>query len=282
MLELNHYKDIHEFWEKYGELIKEHEVDNSLMAANCINMLNEEQEDAFYASVTDPSNNVLLALMVPPYPIVLFGNGTINEEFYNELATYMKETNINLPCIVAPNHLADNFVNRLVENKSYKVKELTKMRFFRLKEVLPAERKPGQLRLAKPEDLPFLKEWVPQAVLEMMGDEIDGEKRALSMIKEERLYLWEDEGQLPVSMVAKTRPTFSDITISMVYTPKEFRKKGYASASVAALSQKLLDEGYRYCTLFTDLANPTANKIYQEIGYEPVIDHYEYDVEKLI
>jgi predicted GNAT family acetyltransferase len=34
----------------------------------------------------------------------------------------------------------------------------------------------------------------------------------------------------------------------------------------------LLGGGRRFCFLFTDLANPTANKIYQAIGYRPVID----------
>jgi len=62
-----------------------------------------------------------------------------------------------------------------------------------------------------------------------------------------------------------------------VYTPPEFRGRGYASALVAALSQAMLDAGYHFCTLFTDLANPTSNHIYQAIGYQPVCDTDEYD-----
>ena len=42
------------------------------------------------------------------------------------------------------------------------------------------------------------------------------------------------------------------------------------------LSQLLLNEGYRHCFLFTDLANPTSNKIYKAIGYEQVCDMDEY------
>jgi uncharacterized protein len=279
-MHINHFNNINDFWSQYGNLIKDHEVDNALMAANCINMLKEEQDDAFYASVKDLDGNVLLALMVPPYPIVLFAKGKISNEAYQMLASFLEEKNIELTSIVAPNHLSQSFVNCLVANKYYRVKELTKMRFFRLEKVKPTRRSSGKLRLAQKEDVAFLKFWIPTAVKEMLGDEIDGEKKAFSMIEEERLYIWEDK--YPVSMVAKTRPTFSDITLSMVYTPQEYRKKGYASASVAALSQLLLDEGYRYCTLFTDLANPTANKIYQEIGYEAVLDYYEYDIEKAL
>ena len=64
--------------------------------------------------------------------------------------------------------------------------------------------------------------------------------------------------------------------VNAVYTPPGLRGRGYASACVAALSQKLLDEGRRYCFLFTDLANPTSNRIYQAVGYEAVVDVDEY------
>jgi uncharacterized protein len=45
---------------------------------------------------------------------------------------------------------------------------------------------------------------------------------------------------------------------------------------VAALSRQLLASGYDYCALFTDLANPTSNDIYYQIGYRPVADFDEY------
>jgi uncharacterized protein len=278
-MQFSKYKTINDFWSTYGDLIKKYELENSLMAANCINMLHEDQEDALYASVEDDEGNLLLALMVPPFPIVLFAPGIVNEKAFDMLSDSLNEQNITFTSVVAPNHLSEKFIKSLGDKEYYKVKELTKMRFFRLENVTTAKRSKGTLRLAKMDDLPFLKNWVPQAILEMMGDEIEGEKRAISMIEEERLYLWINENDTPVSMLAKTRPTFSDITLSMVYTPQEYRKQGYASASVAALSQKLLEEGYRYCTLFTDLANPTANKIYKEIGYEAILDYYEYDLE---
>ena len=60
--------------------------------------------------------------------------------------------------------------------------------------------------------------------------------------------------------------------LNPVFTPSQFRRRGYASAVTAALSQILLDAGYRFCSLFTDLANPTSNKIYQQIGYRSVCD----------
>jgi predicted GNAT family acetyltransferase len=60
------------------------------------------------------------------------------------------------------------------------------------------------------------------------------------------------------------------------YTPLEQRGKGYATACVAALSQRLLTGGRHFCTLFTDLANPTSNRIYQRIGFEALGDFEEW------
>jgi uncharacterized protein len=66
------------------------------------------------------------------------------------------------------------------------------------------------------------------------------------------------------------------MSISLVYTPPPYRGRGYASNCVAALSQHLLDEGWKKCSLVTDLANPVSNSIYQKIGYRPVCDFTEY------
>jgi len=88
------------------------------------------------------------------------------------------------------------------------------------------------------------------------------------------IFLW-DDGR-PVSVAARNRPTPHGISVGYVYTPPELRGRGYATSCVAALSQHLLDSGYEFCTLFTDLANPTSNDIYQQIGYRPICDYDEY------
>jgi predicted GNAT family acetyltransferase len=58
----------------------------------------------------------------------------------------------------------------------------------------------------------------------------------------------------------------------MVYTPPELRRHGFAAACVATLSQRVLDRGAKACMLYTDLANPTSNNIYQKVGYHPVTE----------
>ena len=98
---------------------------------------------------------------------------------------------------------------------------------------------------------------------------------ALPLRKSRHLLLWEVEGAA-VSMAGYSGRTPNGIRIAWVYTPPENRGKGFAGACVAALSQKLLDDGRKFCFLYTDLANPVSNHVYQKMGYEPVTDATVY------
>jgi predicted GNAT family acetyltransferase len=80
-------------------------------------------------------------------------------------------------------------------------------------------------------------------------------------------------------MAARTRPTPRGESISYVYTPPEHRRRGYATAVVARLSQEILDEGKQFCSLYTDLSNATSNSIYRKIGYRPIADVIEMHFE---
>ena len=85
------------------------------------------------------------------------------------------------------------------------------------------------------------------------------------------LLLWVVDGE-PVSMAATARESKHTGVVAPVYTPPELRRNGYASAVTAAVTQKILDVK-PYAALYTDLANPTSNKIYQAIGYQHVCNH---------
>jgi len=83
------------------------------------------------------------------------------------------------------------------------------------------------------------------------------------------IFLWE-QVDAAVAMAGFVGPTPHGVRANLVYTPPPSRGRGYASNLVAALSQHLLDSGKQFCFLYTDLANPTSNKIYRAIGYEPL------------
>ena len=90
--------------------------------------------------------------------------------------------------------------------------------------------------------------------------------------------LWED-GDEPVSIAGWGGRTPNGIRIGPVYTPPDRRSRGYGSAVTAAVSASQLAGGRQFCFLYTDLANPTSNRIYMDIGYEPVCDSVDYAFE---
>ena len=146
------------------------------------------------------------------------------------------------------------------------------LRIYQLHTVEPVPQPPGRFRVATEADTDAM---VPFAAgfMAAVGDIEDPQSSTERRIANRSLFLWED-GE-PVSCAHFSGPTPNGIRVSLVYTPPEHRRKGYATACVAALSQHLLDSGRRFCFLFTDLANPTSNSIYQKVGYRPVCDYVD-------
>lgn len=64
-----------------------------------------------------------------------------------------------------------------------------------------------------------------------------------------------------------------------VYTPADLRGHGYAGAVTAEVSRVALESGTAEVLLFTDLANPTSNGLYQRIGYRGVADFAQWEFE---
>jgi predicted GNAT family acetyltransferase len=106
------------------------------------------------------------------------------------------------------------------------------------------------------------------------SDAVERTERARLFIASGRLHLWEADGQLTTSTFASS-PEAGVVRIGFVFTPPEQRGRGYASALVAAVSSATLRDGAR-CILYTQLANPTSNAIYQRLGYRPIGELVRY------
>jgi predicted GNAT family acetyltransferase len=151
------------------------------------------------------------------------------------------------------------------------------MGVYALERVRPVPCAPGGSRTATKGDEPLLLDWMNAFATEALEEGDPGRTEARATV-EHRLgggdggfLLWEDAGEV-VSVSGWGGPTPNGIRIGPVYTPPELRGRGYATALVAELSQRLLGEGRSFCFLFTDLANPTSNAIYERIGYVRVCE----------
>jgi GNAT superfamily N-acetyltransferase len=176
--------------------------------------------------------------------------------------------------VIGPRPTVDAFVRELTSVCGMDVAPHTNQRLYELRAVVPpADPAPGHLRAARADDAGRLVEWTT-AFFAAIREPGDAEGFVRSHLADGSLVVWDDEGI--VAMAAAAGRTPHAARIGFVYTPPERRRRGYASALVAALSQRLLDEGRSHCCLYTDLANPTSNAIYQRLGYTPLCDIGRY------
>jgi GNAT superfamily N-acetyltransferase len=156
-------------------------------------------------------------------------------------------------------------------------------RLFELGELRAPRGVGGRLRLARPDDADLAFAWFevfhadadeqagrpPDAVTGTgaAGNRDDIDRR----IAAGRIWLWEDEQGAVVHLTGATLPSFGVARIGPVFTPRELRGRGYARAAVAEVSRLLRERGARVC-LFTDQANPSSNRVYESIGFRPVVE----------
>lgn len=225
------------------------------------------------ATVIDGEALNLAALMTPPYKlqIALFSAGSF--ESIKLLASKVDKSGWRIPGVIGEEKAARTFATHWSEIVGTTIHEGMRQRIYELRRVNPIQYPEGIFRQATIDDLHRAIKWSHSFHADCFGDsdqpEID-DHQTKTMIEEGNLFFWDDPE--PVSMAGRTRPTPHGISVSLVYTPPEFRRKGYASAVVARLSQHCLESGREFCTLYTDLSNPTSNSIYQRIGYNAVAD----------
>jgi len=148
-----------------------------------------------------------------------------------------------------------------------------RIRLYRLAELSwPDPRPAGAPRTASGGDAALVTGWFDAFAVEVY-DAADADQAAAArdMISYGGVTLWETDGT-PAALAGVTRQVAGMVRVAPVYTPPELRGHGYASAVTAEVSQAALADGADEVLLYTDLANPVSNSIYQRIGYQPVED----------
>lgn len=241
-------------------------------------------ERQWWAVIRDADGGVASAAMrtatSPPYPPYLLPMADEAARGLAEVLLSRDEevggVNGALPAIAV-------FADTIAAAKGSRVETAMHSRLFELGDLVPPVGVPGELRAAVEDDIELAVEWMHgfhrDAAVQGGRDgaepesepDLDTERELMRRrIEAGRLWFWEVDG-VQVHMSGGNPPSFGVARIGPVYTPAEYRRRGYAGAAVAAVSAEYLAGGARVC-LFTDQANPTSNKVYRQIGYEPVVD----------
>lgn len=275
---LSVFKAAQPFLSAAGEMLYAHETVNNLMLGVSERLVRDPHayEQPFFAVVVDATEEVqLAAVMTPPHNLILAGTEDF-EMGIRPLITHFKQEPSNVPGVIGPVQIVEVFI-REWDNIIGQPAELSmSQRVYELRSVEMPPMPEGQFRRAGSADIPIILGWYRAFEREALGEERGADPvRIEKLVDAGQFFIWE-KGAVPCSMALHTRPIAHSITVSGVYTPPVQRRQGYATALVAHLSQHLLDEGYQFVNLFTDLANPTSNAIYQKIGYRPVCDFCVY------
>ena len=184
-----------------------------------------------------------------------------------------------VPGVVARADLAAAWAEEWAKKRRVQAQLAVSQRIYQLERVIEPKVVPGALRLA--EDVEQLTDWIEGFDQEALAHELSTREanraNAVRRVRAGMTYFWEVNGR-PVSMAALARPSRNGVSVNLVYTPPQWRGRGFASAVTAAVSREGLGRGYRFCCLYTDLSNPTSNSIYTKLGYQPVCDsaHYQF------
>ncbi|GLV61570.1 acetyltransferase [Bacillus mycoides] len=275
MIQLHVYEEVLRFKEDVTSFLEKNEQANNLI----LGVLQVVQEPIFMA-VAKRGEEVTIVFLQTVERQMIVATSEIAEEDIVELAKELTKVYPDIPGFIGNKKVIKKLAEEIAILEQKKIVVGMEQGVYELKRV-KKKWNDGIFRTINSDELPLIEKWIYQFCedVKLPTTKEEAKQTAHTLITTNRLFGLEVGGKL-VSVAAKTRPTTNNITVNFVYTPKEERKKGYASNCVAALSQRMLDEGYKTTTLYTDLANPTSNKIYQEIGYEEIMESVLIFLEK--
>ncbi|MBT2451997.1 GNAT family N-acetyltransferase [Streptomyces sp. ISL-43] len=209
-------------------------------------------------------------LCTPPYPLMI---GALPAEAVRELGIALTAEPLLAGVDALTARREDARALAAAWGKPTEIAE--ENRLYRLAGLIAPDPAPaGRARLATPEDLPLLLDWVTAFKQESGEGGTASEAALRDRLSYGGMLLWEDAGA-PVSLAGFFRPVGAVTRVGPVYTPPELRGRGYAAGVTYAASEAAYAAGAHEVLLFTDLANPTSNGVYQRLGYTPVEDRVE-------
>jgi GNAT superfamily N-acetyltransferase len=156
-----------------------------------------------------------------------------------------------------------------------------RLRLFALEELRPPAGVPGSARAVAADDeagIDLLAAWRKAFDVELDGAwphaHTPRHDVVRALVTGAGELLWEVDG-VPVAQASARAVAAGMSRIGPVYTPPEHRCRGYAAAATTAAARWAQDRGARHVLLFTDLANPTTNRLYPRLGFRPRHDASE-------
>jgi uncharacterized protein len=238
--------------------------------------------DARYWTVSTDDRVVAAAIRTPPFNVVVAQ--PLHPDALSFLATALYDDGVALPGVTGAVPESQMFADAWASVAGGAHRVRMQQGIYRTRAVALPGDVSGSARRIAADDRDLVVDWLQAFEREALHGDMprsDHEQWFERRLASETsgVFLWEDDSAV-VSMCGYGGATPHGIRIGPVYTPPELRGRGYGTAVTAHATKDQLDGGRHYCFLYTDLTNPTSNKIYVQIGYERVCDSAEYVFER--
>lgn len=282
-MKIINYETVSKFLEENKSILLERESVSQLILFNAL--INEKESTSptkcFGKVVDDKNGPLLLFANVHPYNLLIhavcprgYTSGVI------ELADYIIDRGIEINGLNTKKEICDCFIEEYKRKQlGYDFKENLAMDIMELRSLKEIKLAEGKFRNAKLDDLDIIAKWMVEFASDALGESVfydDQIPKAKHMIESRAFYVFENTEGILVSMAAAARQLPNGVCINYVYTPEQYRNKGYAATNMYYLSKSILDQGNQFCTLFVDKKNPISNRVYKKIGYEIIEDQFDY------
>jgi len=279
-MKLNYTTDAKDFLVRAGDILAKDEARYGLIYGIARRLVESPNfygpDDPWFYTVEEGTELQAIAMRTPPFKVLLayFLGDAVNAA--KLLAEDISRFSSVIPGALGETRITEPFVEYWCRLHNVKIVDRMAQLVYRLDRVNDITLAPGEFRQAAEADRELLVNWAhafnEESFMSTGSSEPEGDFTI--RIDKKEVYVWEDSET--VSMAVKSRSTDKGMAVGYVYTPPELRQKGYATSCVAMLCREILNEGYKFCTLYTDLANPVSNSIYRKIGFREICDSVMY------
>lgn len=264
------YDDTKLFWEEVSPYLMKDQAKNCLILGLSHTFINNSKDCLFQCAIFD-DQDFIAATVVSQYRtnFNLLISETTDQNAVNLIFQEMNKSNVKITGVVGEKTTASLF-GQIFQNAGYSLKTNMNQGVYRCTRVImPTHSSDIIFRNAELKDVDQIALWIEKFQSEAVPHDPPFHALELARFKIENkmIYVLEKDSTL-VSMVGWSRDINTSCAVNYVYTPISQRNNGYASLVTAKLTQLLFDQGKSETNLFTDISNPTSNKIYMNIGYD--------------
>jgi ribosomal protein S18 acetylase RimI-like enzyme len=290
MAEFELFTDPRRFRDAIEELVDRDRVGATMLSGVLANQIAEPAPGIrpLLACLTDVDGPFVAAVRIPGFPLLVTTDPEIRDRpaALRRLAGAVVDTGEEIVGLhgrrAVVRELADAWQERTGEAPTPRMWSL----YWRLRELVEPADVPGAPRRMNPQDraeAALVAEWFARFRQETGVGRVppvpDAEGLLRNVRRGEVFTLW-CLGAVPVSAAGHS-PLRADGTVKIapVYTPPERRRQGFGAAATTAAVRSARQLGAREVTLFTDEDYLPSNELYRSLGFEPIAEFAEFDLQ---